>query len=160
MIETFKFTKEVPLADADGKPIREGSVLMEVGGTERGVVVEIVRPGQWCRVPMGSIGDIEIKTRPGISRITNRYSSWRHIPQKDQTYEERYLSWIRRDYDHDDTRSISKDEGCAIDGIMALLPDDTVEWEYGPWPDKLEDALEFLVAHLTALNQKIGDQHQ
>lgn len=42
----------------------------------------------------------------------------------------------------------------AIDGIMSLLPEDIVDWESGPWPDKIEDALGFLAEHLKELKSK------
>lgn len=47
-------------------------------------------------------------------------------------------------------------EALAIDGIMALLPENTVDWEGpGPWPDRIDDALTFLEQHLTKItNQK------
>lgn len=147
--EVFTFTKEVPCADADGVPIREGSVLVHVTEGERGVVVAIKRAGD-IGTPFDAVGDIHIKTSPGCTRCTNCYSSWRHIPHNDQTYEERLQSWLRKPYEHDEDRQISRDEGLAIDGIMALLPDDIVDWETGPWPDKIEDALEFLVEHLSS----------
>lgn len=151
-VETVTFTKVVPIVDADGRPIREGSVLREISDGYRGVVVQIVRSGQ--PGPMFSgLGDIVISKSPGTSRVTNRYSQWQHIPHNDQTYHERFVSWLHRPYFHDGHNGISKDEGQAIDGIMSLLPDDVVDWDYGPTPDRLEDALKFLAAHLSA--QKI-----
>lgn len=38
----------------------------------------------------------------------------------------------------------------AGSGIMALLPEDTVCWEVGPWPDSVVQAIKFLVDHLHA----------
>lgn len=151
-IESFAFTKQVPLADADGKPIKEGSVLRHVdGGGSQGVVTFVNRIGDRPGAAMSSLGDIGIQTGPGSTRVTNCYRKWRHVPQDEQTYAQRHLSWLCRTYDHDDEREASKEEGRAIDGIMALLPADTVNWESGPWPDRLEDALHFLVEHLNTL---------
>lgn len=149
-VETFTFTKEVPVADADGTPIREGSVIREITDGQQGVVIQIIRKGfkGWAP-PMVQLGDMVVKTSPGCSRVTNRYNQWRHVPREEQTYEQRYTAWLHTRYDHDDDRQISKDEGLAIDGIMALLPIDIVDWEHGPWPDRLEDALKFLVEHLS-----------
>ncbi len=62
--------------------------------------------------------------------------------------------WLWEKYDHDEFRGISREEGLAIAGIMALLPDDTVDWDWGPWPDKIEDALNFLVEHMNKLKNK------
>lgn len=152
-IESFTFTKQVPLADADGRAITEGSVLRHVDGGDSGVVTWIARSGKSLPITgiMASIGDIGIQKSPGSTRVTNQYSNWRHVPEDEQSYEQRHLSWLCRTYDHDDSREASKDEGRAIDGIMALLPPDTVDWNYGPFPDRIEDALDFLAQHLTEL---------
>lgn len=147
--ETFTFTKEVACADADGEPIREGSVLRHIEDNDRGVVMRISRVGMQSVSPIDQVGDIHIQTSPGCHRCTNNYFKWRHIPHNEQTYEERFLSWLHRPYEHDSEKSVSKDEGAAIDGIMALLPDDVVDWDYGPFPDRLEDALRFLMQHLS-----------
>lgn len=147
--ETFTYTVEVPLADADGKPISEGSVLREIKDGEQGVVTRVIRKGD-THGPMASqVGDMLISMGHGTTRVTNRYNQWRHVPHSEQTYSQRLLSWKMHKYDHDADRSISADEGRAIDGIMRLLPEDTVNWDYGPWPDTIEDALGFLSDHLT-----------
>lgn len=151
--EVFTFICKVLIADANGIAITEGSVLRSIetdrSQNTRGVVTWIGRPGGPYGPAMSAIGDIGIRTGHGNTRVTNRYSKWQHIPHDEQTYEERYLSWQQRKYEHDDSRDISKDEGIAIDGIMALLPEDTVDWNYGPYPDSLEAALGFLSDHLT-----------
>ena len=155
-VETFTFTKEVPCADADGKPIKEGSVLVNVKDNARGIVIAIGRKGDISHLPMFSVGDLAIRISGshGTTRITNKYSEWRHIPHNMQTYRERYEVWLHTKYEHDEDRGVSRDEGLAINGIMALLPDDTVNWEWGPWPDKLEDALSFLVEHMSLVKTK------
>lgn len=151
--ETFIFTKEVPLADADGQPIREGSVLREINVGEQGVVVRVIRAGDMG--PMASaVGDLLIRTNPGCTRVTNRYNQWRHVPHEQQSYDERLLSWRSQPYGHDGESSLSPDEGRAISGIMALLPEDAVDWDWGPTPNSLDDALAFLVAHLNELKDK------
>ena len=147
-IETVTFQKVVKIADADGRAIREGSVIREINDGVQGVVTWIGREGDRDGPVMACVGDLAVHLPNRSVRVTNRYSQWRHVPHDEQSYEERFLSWMQRVYEHDDDRDISKDEGMAIDGIMALLPDDTVDWEYGPLPDRLEDALRFLVDHL------------
>lgn len=147
-IETVTFTKVVPLADADGRAIREGSVLREINDGEQGVVTWIGRAGGPSGPAMASVGDIAVQKSSRVTRVTNRYSQWRHVSHIEQSYAERYLSWMHRPHDHDEDGDISKDEAMAIDGIMALLPDDIVDWDYGPHPDRLEDALRFLADHL------------
>lgn len=146
--ETVTYTKVVSIVDVDGKAIREGSVMRETTDGDRGVVIRIVRAGDIGSPILSNVGDLAISTKPGTTRITNRYDSWKHIPHDDQTYSERYLSWMNRDFDYDEGQPISRDTALAIDGIMSLLPTDIVDWEYGPWPDRLEDALRFLVNHL------------
>ncbi len=148
-LETVKFTKEVPLADADGVPIRKGSVLREINDGDRGVVIRIVRAGD-RGTAFDAIGDLNILIRPGCTRVTNRYNQWRHIPHNEQTYIERFQSWMETPQHYDpDYRRVSKDEANAIDAIMAILPDDIVDDNYGPFPDRLEDAIGYMVQHLS-----------
>ena len=157
--ETVTFTKVVPIADADGVAIREGSVLREITDGEHGVVTAIGRSGSLNGGWYGMcIGDLLIQKSPGCCRVTNRYDQWRHVPHDEQTYEERLVSWLCRKYEHYGDREVSEDEGKAVDGIMALLPDDTVDWDYGPTPDRLEDALAFLKDHLQELQDKLDKQ--
>jgi len=147
--ETVKFTKEVPIADADGAPIREGSVLQSVEDMDRGVVVRVVRAGD-KGTAFDCVGDLNIAVSIGCTRVTNRYGKWRHIPHSEQTYQERLLSWLHRPHDHDpDYTQASKDEALAVSGIMALLPDDIVDEVYGPPADSLEGALHYLARHLS-----------
>jgi hypothetical protein len=152
MPEKFKYTTEIECADIDGIAIHEGSVLTSTEPTDkcRGVVTAIRREGDHCRMAE-LVGDLIIETFPGVTRVTNKYKKWRHVPRDDQTYQERLLSWKYLPYDHEEDREASEDEGLAIDGIMALLPADIVDWENGPWPDRLDDALGFLVEHLAEL---------
>lgn len=151
--ETVTFTKVVPIADADGKPIRVGSVLREINDGERGVVVRIVRVGDMGSI-FDAVGDLNIHIERGTTRVTNRYNQWRHIPKDEQTYRERYLSWMKTPFNKDlaalaYSENLALETQVAIDGIMALLPSDTVNWEEGPWPDTLEQALSFLTEHLS-----------
>lgn len=147
--ETVIFTKEVKLVDADGVPIREGSVLQEITDGDRGVVVRIVRKGDrgtW----LDSIGDINISTGPGTTRVTNRYDQWRHIPHNNQTYEERLASWLKQPFYFDPEYSqVSEDEAKAVSGIMAMLPDDIINDDFDSPPTRLEDALYILARHLS-----------
>lgn len=151
--ETVTFQTVVKIADVDGRPIREGSVIREINDGEQGVVTWVGRNGSKTGPMFASLGDIAVQISPGIRRVTNRYCQWRHVAHDDQTYQERFLSWMLRPYDHDHDRGISKDEGMAIDGIMALLPIDIVDWDYGPFPDRIEDALGFLADYLQTLKK-------
>lgn len=145
---TFVTRKEVPIADADGVRICEGSVLREINDGERGVVTRVVRAGDKGTV-LDAVGDLNIYMRPGCTRVTNRYNQWRHIPHNEQTYDERFTSWLQTPHHHDpDYASVSKDESIACAGIMAILPDDIVS-DYGPFPDRIENALRYLVQHLS-----------
>ena len=151
-VEIFTFSKEVPCADADGHPIHEGSVLKHITDGERGVVVDIKRKGD-VGFLLDAIGDIHIRTSPGCTRCTNQYAAWRHIPHNDQTYSERLLSWEIQPYEYDEYRPVSRDEAMAIDGIIALLPDDIVDWDY-EWVNNTVDALRILVRHLSNIQKK------
>ena len=151
--ETITFTKVVRLEDADGKPIHVGSVLREIKDGDQGIVVRIARAGDTRRDPMECTGDITIQIIAGSYRVTNRYSQWRHVPRSEQTYQQRLKAWLLVPYEHDDDRGVSRDEALAIDGIMGLLPEDVVNWEFGPWPDSLTDALQFLIEHLEKLQK-------
>jgi len=99
----------VPLVDADGVPIREGSVLLNIKDGERGVVVTVVRPGgtYWGAGLPPCVGDIHIRLQPSVKRITNIYGEWRHVARADQTYTERLLSWQATPaLEHDEFRGV------------------------------------------------------
>lgn len=138
---------------ASGKPIRLGDVLECFTDGDRGMVVNIVREGDMGMPGLTQVGDIHIKTSPGCTRVSNQYTKWRHVPHDEQTYAQRYAAWFfdprALDYNclaDDETKSVHEKK--AISGIMALLPESTVDWETGPWPDSIEQALTFLVDHL------------
>jgi hypothetical protein len=137
-----------PMLDADGVAIHEGSVLMHITDGQRGVVVEIGRPGHRSAIPIMAVGDIIIQRSEGVYRGTNCYKEWRHIPHNDQTIKERFLSWRQRPH-FDDFSNLSQDESMAVSGIMAILPDNIVDQTFGPWPDDFEKALGILVGHLS-----------
>jgi hypothetical protein len=154
--ETVTVTQIVKIADTDGVAIREGSVLRQIEDNDVGVVTRIIREGDRVRMLIPPcVGDLLISTRSNSVRVTNKCTKWRHVPRAEQTYDQRLLAWM---YSKEPLTLISEraspDTAKAIDGIMALLPDEIVNWEEGPWPDSLEDALRFLVAHLTSLKSK------
>jgi hypothetical protein len=152
-VETVTFTKTVKIEDVHGEPIREGSVLKHTDGGEEGVVTKIYREGDRSRWGIECVGDMQIKTSSFSTRISNNYSKWRHIPHEEQTYHQRYQSWcITRKFVSDSHEE--EEDDVAISGIMNLLPMEIVDWENGPWPDSLGDALYFLQLHLTNLTEK------
>lgn len=156
--EVITFTKTVAIADVDGRPIREGSVLKHVKEPVVGVVNHIVRPSD-RRAPMFSaVGDLHIRHTSYCTRVTNRYTDWKHVPTEEQTYRQRYLSWLLtkadpEDHDAESSR-MTEDQARAVAGIMALLPDDAVDWTYGPTPDTVKDALDILSRHLAKLSKQ------
>lgn len=171
MSRTVTYRQELPITDADGKPvfyekvvpvcdsnghgIFPGSVIENVKDKERGVVKHVYKKGDRSVLGLACEGDLAIQVSRGTTRITNKYSEWRHVPKVEQTYEERFQSWLARPYEHDDEyKQSSRDEGLAVDGIMALLPEDIVDWDYGPFPDRLDDALHYLTRHLTELKKE------
>ncbi len=154
-MRTFKFAKEVPCADANGKEIFVGSVLRNLKDGCRGVVNEICDGSKKFDIPMIAVGDIAIRTSLGSQRITNCYGDWQHIAHNDQTYEERFQSWLHTKYEHDVCfgEQTSKDTGVAISGIMALLPDNVIDYDFDTYPQRIEDALEFLLSHIDELRK-------
>jgi hypothetical protein len=149
--ETVTFSKTIAIADADGVPICVGSVLRKLEDGDRGVVIRITRAGMLPSSPFDAIGDMHVRKSAGVTRCSNQYATWRHIPHNEQTYEERYWSWYYRPetVDTEMLGSVSKDEARACSAIMALLPEGIVDYDYGPFPDRLEDALKYLVDHLS-----------
>ena len=151
--ETITYTKTVTveIADADSVPIRVGSVLQKIDDGARGVVTRIARAGMRASNPFEAVGDMHVRIDAGIMRCSNQYAKWRHVPHAEQTYEERYWSWYHRPetIDTDGLSDVSKDEARACTAIMALLPEGVVDWDHGPFPDRLEDALKYLADHLS-----------
>lgn len=153
----FTFTKVVKCEDADGQAIHEGSVLKHIEDGGRGVVIKISTPGCRQTFMLESVGDVAIRTRPGSTRHTNKYSMWRHVPHEDQTYEERYQSWLHSPArDQEDlelfySERLSRDTLIAIDGIMALLPSADYWDRDSLRPDRIEGALGLLAEHLEGL---------
>lgn len=149
---TFERKQTIEIIDADKEPIAVGSVLKHVNERDRGVVTRITLPDTKGYVVAELIGDIHIQMSDCLSchRVTQKYADWRHIPHDEQTYEERYQSWLRRKYvDYTLDSKVPEDERRCIDGIMSILPLNIVDWESGPWPDTIEDALRFLTEYLT-----------
>ena len=150
MYDCLKVTHQVTrrIETAKGVSIREGDVLKRVDEDIVGVVLSIRMKGDRGTV-FECVGDIILDITPGWTRrVTNQYDKWEHVPHDEQTYRQRRKAWSASYYDHDEDVCKSRGEGLAINGIMALLPDDIVDAETGPWPDSLEDALNFLTDHL------------
>lgn len=144
-----------PLVDADGIPIRIGSILRHLDGRTQGVVVWIGFPDDrhvaFAAPPLAAVGDIAVRYMRGSTRVGNEYDQWRHVAAAETTPWQRMTAWLHRPYDHDEDMGITRDEGLAIDGIMSLLPDDMIDREYDAEPGSLEDALWLLVEHLENL---------
>lgn len=154
------FTKEINIADADGKTIVEGSVLKRIDDGTTGVVKMIIREGDRAS-RFTCVGDLIIQTSPGVEIVTNYYDQWRHVPRVEQTYRQRYESWRHSTADNPfESEDNTKEENNAVFGLMSLFPTDPVDWEYGPWPDSFESALKFMAEHLESLveNQKGGEK--
>lgn len=127
-----------------------GSVLqcIDQGDGFRGVVHQVVDkddPRTWDHGSFAAHGDLIISDGRGGSRISNRYSHWRHIPREQQTYPERFESWMAAPFEDDeDMPGNSYSERLAIQGIMSLFPSDPVDYTYGPIPETTECALGLL----------------
>ena len=145
------------MKDADGMIIRLGSVLRNIHDGDQGVVVRVMKYGDVGIRWLDAVGDIHIQSSPGSVRVTNKYHLWRHVPRAQQSFRERHLSWFNDPdaYQYnclDEQDELTDAERKAITGIMALLPEEIVDWESGPWPDTVEDALRFLVDYLSSPN--------
>jgi hypothetical protein len=151
--DTVTFTTTVRIADVDGSPINRGDVLREVDGGAVGVVIGILKEGDAATHPMSALGDLTIELGNRIRRITNKYTAWKKVPHNDQTVAQRVRAWQHKPYDFDPGEELTRDEGLAITGIMSLLRNDVVDWEHGPWPDSLGDALNFLAERLGKLEE-------
>lgn len=150
--EAETVTRVVRIADADGRPIREGSVLQEVKGTTRGVVSRIVRKDDTSFPFAACVGDVVLQTSCAAAQhFTSRYEAYRHVPKDKQTYLERYLSWLCST-----PKRTPTDEACAYQtGILALLPDSVVDWDGDRFPDTPENVLWYLAEHLEKLQGDI-----
>jgi len=137
--------------DADGKEIHVGTVLRQIHDGDRGVVVRIVKAGDKGHPGLDCVGDLNISSGPGRTRVTNRYSEWKRIPEAEQTYLERFTSWQHSDsfYEPEYTQR-SKDEYEAVRGILALLPPGIVDYDYHN-PSTTCEALYIMAQHLEAL---------
>lgn len=151
-------TTTPPPLGADNLPLQVGDVILHIEDGDRGVVTRIIAAGDTCHFPTDP-GSMVVSSRPGSSRITNRFSFWKHIPHDEQTYHERHQAWLTRPLDQDRLHdlygeSLSYDVLNAIEGILALLPEGTVEWEDESYPFSIESALGYLEKHLTRLTAK------
>ncbi len=151
---TFEQTIKIEIVDADKTPIHLGSVIQRIDEPEcRGVVTRINLPGaKGLNITTGSVGDIYVRTNSYSGRFSNQYNKWRHIPQKEQTHEERYYSWLYGEFWHDTDSQISKDEQFAMSGIIALLPENFIKWETN-YPMDIQDTLHYLMKYLTELKE-------
>lgn len=114
---------KIQFIDADGKEIKVGSVLLNIYDKRRGVVVDLADDsGKWMRYSIlpPCLGDMRIKLEPGLYRVTNSCSEWKHIPHDDQTYRERYESWFVRPHYYDDSKPIGEEVDLLISGICSI----------------------------------------
>lgn len=166
-MDSVTYIKEVKvmIEDCDGVKIMPGSVLRCIDQDDNtlGVVVSIVNaedPSSFrmCVGPFGH-GDLVIQTGHGTYRVTNRYSRWKHVPHEEQTYDLRFRSWCERKFEFDEYGlGSSPDEQIAIGGILNLLPECPVDYDFGPIPETVEDALALIAAHLDEKNGKADDE--
>lgn len=149
--DTAETKDPIKMIAEDGKPIVKGDVLINVQDGVRGVVTWVGLPGATNGPMFSGLGDIAVRRDSSLTRVSNQYSHWRHVEHDDQTYAERFLSWIHVPYVHDHHDNFSEEAGMVMHGIMALLPSDSVDWTYGPTPDTPENVLQLLTDHLTKL---------
>lgn len=140
-------------SNKSGKVISLGDVLRHQSDGTSGVVVELGIPGQLSRFPGMAVGDIAIQTSRQNTRITNCYDEWSPVPHDDQTYEQRYVSWLLRPFEPwGEEYGHSRDCTIALDGIMALLPT-SITGHQDFYPRDIEDVISRLAEHLETLRK-------
>jgi hypothetical protein len=152
--EVFTYTKtvEVPLVDADGVPIRLGSVLEQLDGSFCGVVVRIARAGMRGRL-CECVGDISVWNGGGSTTVSSRYSNWRHVPHDKQKHWQRFESWILEDDWIDPDSRVGKDVQIAVYGIMRLIPENHFNFDWSGYPLTTEDALRYLALYMDKMKE-------
>lgn len=156
-----KFTKTVKIADVDDQQIRVGSVLkcIDENDDAEGVVVSIIDAEDKSSIPWNCCGpiahgDLFISTSSYSHRVTNRYSHWKHIPRKEQTYEQRFKSWCCEKFEYDEYGlGKSPEEQFAIEAILSIFPEDPIDWEHGEIPYNITEVMNYLVEHLEHLTK-------
>jgi len=145
-MDKVKTIIEIPIADVKGEPIYAGSVLRKIDSDTTGVVMRIIKEGDYTSM-FSCIGDMEIHISPGITRVSNQYDKWIHVPKSEQTFYQRYLSWYQKPSYIDEWSEISKDEQICMEGILSILPDECINWEFDP-PGNFTEALNLLANYL------------
>lgn len=130
-MEKFKFITEIELADVNGEQISEGSILKNIKDGDIGVVVRIIRENDKYFPIYSAIGDVHIQLDYGYVRITNNYSEWVHTKSNEQKFIHRYLSWQSKKFQADDWDDKRVDIQWAINGIVSLIPPESIDWEMG-----------------------------
>lgn len=137
--------------DINGHPIKEGSVLQKVSSPrDRGVVVKIYKVGEIVHtIPTIYAGDLCIRCK-NSSIISNKYSSWKHIPHKEQSYTERFTSWAVNIGNNNKQENYD----LLMSGILNLFPNDLVGDYYDDFPDTPETILRYLARYMDELGNK------
>lgn len=147
------------MLDADGKRIDVGSVLVDIEDPKRrGVVVRIYtqedRDNGIQVVGPVAVGDMEIARGPGDVTFSCQYDKWRHVPDEEQTYTERFRSSMAAGFQPDENMALNPRLQKIMWVLLDLFPKHPVDWEWGPWPDSPEDVIGMLAEHLDELNAK------
>lgn len=144
-------SNKIEFKDADGKDIEIGSVLLNIYDKKRGVVIDLVdEKCKWIRYAAISpcFGDMRIKLGSGSYRVTNICSEWRHIHRDEQTYRERYESWVVRPHVYDDSKPVDKNTDLLISGICNILPQKYLDGYENMDIIEIEEVLSELVDYL------------
>lgn len=138
--------------DIDGIEIKLGAVLRDTSNTHNvGVVVKIATKDS-AFILAERVGDISIQTSPGCRIVSCNYSKWKRVPHDEQTFDQRYLSWIYSYSKYEDP------EYFYIDGLLSLIDESFIEEDN--YPIKFEEALNLVKKQLTALKDvtRLGQQ--
>lgn len=139
--------------DAEGTAICVGDVLRHLEDGTIGVVIQIWKAGDTDRglIPH-QVGDMDLQITPGSTRVTNRHNQWVGVPRDEQTYDLKFRSWLATPYERDEDSDRSPDEQLAVDGILALLPDNLID-SADEWPESTVSALALLARHLIEVTE-------
>lgn len=141
--------------DADGLPILPGNVMYRADDlTKRGVVTRVVRRAEECHGFMG-VGDMMLAEthHQGCSTVSSAHNKWRRVPREEWVPMECYMHWRHTPFCENGSERPAIEQ-MATQGITALLPSDVIDWEYGPSPDLLEDALHYMARYLETLHPR------
>lgn len=148
---------DYPAKSAHGQYLQQGNVVRKIKGDKQdrvtGIIMRTLKPGDKGNV-FQMVGDIEIYISQGVTRITNKYSEWEHVPKEEQTFFQRYMSWLYTPGEKPEYEEhMSDDEWMCYRGIVDILPEETVDWDNNP-PSNFTEVFRILAQYMDTLKDK------